>query len=66
MNLAYSELYMLLAGIFRKYDLYDGTGKQAGSTLELYNTTREDVDMAADSLTPVLKEGSLGVRVIVR
>jgi len=57
---------MLLAGIFRKYDLYDGTGKQAGSTLELYNTTREDVDMAADSLTPVLKEGSLGVRVIVR
>ena len=57
---------MLLAGIFRKYDLYDGTGKQAGSTLELYNTTREDVDMAADSLTPVLKEGSLGVRVKVR
>jgi hypothetical protein len=66
MNLAYSELYMLLVGIFRKYDLYDGTGKQAGPTLELYKTTREDVDMAADSLTPVLKEGSLGVRVIVR
>jgi hypothetical protein len=66
MNLAYSELYMLLAGIFRKYDLYDGTGKQAGPTLELYQTTREDVDMGADSLTLVLKEGSVGVRVIVR
>jgi len=57
---------MLLARIFRKYDLYDGTGKHAGPTLELYKTMREDVDMAADSLTPVLKEGSLGVRVIVR
>jgi hypothetical protein len=66
MNLAYSELYMLLAGIFRKYDLYDGTGKQAGPTLELYQTTREDVDMGADSLTLILKEGSVGVRVIVR
>jgi hypothetical protein len=66
MNLAYSELYMMLAGIFRKYDLYDGTGKQTCPTLELYKTTREDVDMAADSLTPVLKEGSLGVMVMVR
>jgi hypothetical protein len=66
MNLAYSELYMMLGGTFSKYDVYDSTGKQTSSTLDLYKTTREDVDMAADSLTPVLREGSLGVRVIVR
>jgi hypothetical protein len=67
MNLAYSELYIILAGIFRRYDLYDGTGKQTTPTLELYKTKREDdVDMAADITTPYLKDGSFGVRVMVR
>lgn len=65
-NLAYSELYTMLAGIFRKYDLFDGTGTQTGPTLELYETTRQDVDMVADFATPYVKEGSLGVRLIVR
>ena len=65
-NLAYSELYLMLAGIFRKYDLYDGTGKQTCPTLELFETGREDVDMAADFVSPFLKEGSLGVRLRVR
>jgi hypothetical protein len=66
MNLAYSELYTIVAGVFRRYDLYDGTGKQTGPTLELYETTREDVDMDADFLTPFLKQGRLGIRVRVR
>ena len=57
---------MILAGIFRRYDLYDGTGKQTTPTLELYKTKREDVDMFADFVTPYVKEGSLGVRVMVR
>lgn len=65
-NLAYSELYLILAGIFRKYDLYDGTGKQTGPTLELFETGREDVDMAYDILIPFPKKGSLGVRLRVR
>ncbi|KAL2065828.1 hypothetical protein VTL71DRAFT_3498 [Oculimacula yallundae] len=66
MALAYSELYTILSGIFRKYDLYDGTGKQSGPTLELYQTGRDDVDMFADHVTPHVREESLGVRVIVR
>lgn len=66
MHLAYAELYTVLACIFRKYDLYDGTGKQTDPTLELYETGREDVDMVADFVTPFIKEGSLGVRVTVR
>jgi hypothetical protein len=65
-NLAFAELYIMLAGIFRKYDLYDGTGKQTCPTLELFQTGREDVDMVADFVTPFLRKESLGVRVRVR
>jgi hypothetical protein len=59
-------LHLITAGIFRKYDLYDGSGMQKGPTLELYETTREDVDMAHDWATPGLKEGSKGVRLMIR
>lgn len=66
MPLAYSELYTIVGGIFRKYDRFDGTGKQSGPTLELYETNRGDVDMAADFVTAFVRDGSKGVRVIVR
>ncbi|CZT46526.1 related to trichodiene oxygenase cytochrome P450 [Rhynchosporium secalis] len=66
MALAYSELYVILSGIFRKYDLYDGTGKQSSPTLELYQTGRDDVDMVADYAIPYVRDESLGVRVKVR
>ena len=52
MNLAYSELSIMLAGIFRKYDAYDGAGKQTGPTLELFETTAEDWVPFADFATP--------------
>jgi len=66
MNLAYAELFIVIAGIFRKYDRYDGTGRQNGPTLELYESTREDVDMVSDFAVPFIKQGRRGVRVIVR
>lgn len=66
MPLAYSELYTILASIFRKYDSYYGTGKQTGPTLELFETTKDDVEMVADHVTPYVRDGSLGVRVIIR
>jgi len=65
-NLAYAELHLLIAGIFRKYDVYDGTGTQKGPTLELFETTREDIDTYADFAVPFPKPGSKGIRVIVR
>jgi hypothetical protein len=65
-NLAYSELYLTLAGIFRKYELYDGNEKERSPSLELFETGREDVDMAFDFLIPFPKRGSLGVRLRVR
>lgn len=67
MNLAYAELYLILAGIFRKYDLYDGTGNQKSPTLALYNTIRErDVDAVIDLVVPFPAKGSKGVRLAVR
>ena len=65
MNLAYQELYIVLAGIFRRYDLYDPSkGKEQGPALALHDTYRErDVDMAADLAVPAPTAGSLGIQI---
>jgi cytochrome P450 len=65
-NLAYMEMYMILAALFRRYDLWDKTGEQKSPTLELFQTTREDIDIARDFVTENVKSDSQGVRVIVR
>lgn len=66
-NLAYQELQMFTAGMFRKYKVFDGSAvQQGGPTLELFDTTIEDVKMHADYVTPGFLPGSLGVRVKVR
>ncbi|KPI35302.1 Trichodiene oxygenase [Cyphellophora attinorum] len=66
-NLAWEEMKVFVAGVFRKYDLYDEAraGKQ-GPTLELYETSREDVAMYADFVTPGFVPGSQGMRVRIR
>ncbi|MCJ1470579.1 hypothetical protein MMC07_009225 [Pseudocyphellaria aurata] len=67
MNLAYQELYLVIAAVFRKYDRYDGSGTQKGPTLALYETTRErDVDMKADLINACPTFGSKGVRLVIR
>lgn len=68
LELAWQELYIIAAGVFRKYDRYDPTAeKKVDHTLELYETTRErDVDMNADSIIIRLGKGSHGVRLRVR
>ncbi|KAF6820849.1 cytochrome P450 [Colletotrichum plurivorum] len=53
MNFAMAELYIGLATVFRRLDL------------ELYETGRDAVDMAADYFVPIPKEGTEGVRVMV-
>ena len=57
-------MYLILAGLFGKYDVWDGTGKQKSLTLELFKTTREDVDIVRDLVTENVKNDSLGVRVV--
>ena len=52
--LAQAEIYLGLAAVFRRFDL------------ELYETTRDDIDVAHDFFNPQPKSGSVGLRVIVR
>ncbi len=66
MNLAVAELYVLIASIFRKYDLYDGSGTQKSPTLELFETNTEDIEIERDVLTPHAKKGSMGLQLRVR
>lgn len=57
---------IVLATIFLKWDVYDGTAGQ-GPTLELYNTERaRDIDANADYIIPVPAKGSMGLRVRIR
>jgi len=53
-NLAYAELYLPLATVFREFDL------------ELYETTREDVDIVHDFFDGSPRLDSKGVRVLVK
>ncbi|KAF2259791.1 cytochrome protein [Lojkania enalia] len=54
MNFAQAEMYLALAGVFRRLDF------------ELYQTDRSDVDMAGSYFVPMPKDGSQGVRVLVK
>jgi cytochrome P450 len=53
-NLAYAEIYLTLAAVLRRFDL------------ELFETTREDVDMVHDFFIPMARLDSKGVRVLVK
>ncbi|KAJ5769986.1 uncharacterized protein N7511_002037 [Penicillium nucicola] len=67
LNLAYAELYIILARIFRKFDLDDGTNTQCGPTMALYDTNRErDIDPQKDQFLPIPSKGSKGVRVQIK
>ncbi|KIW64479.1 hypothetical protein PV04_09408 [Phialophora macrospora] len=53
-HLAEAEIYLALAAVFRNFDL------------DLYETTRADIDVAHDFFNPQPRRGSKGLRVIVR
>ena len=52
--LAQAEIYLTLAAVFRHFDF------------ELYQTTREDIDVAHDFFNPQPRKGSVGLRVLVK
>jgi cytochrome P450 len=61
-NLAYAEMYLWLAGVFRRYGSPDIRFKTDEGALELFETDQSDVDMWADRFIPVVKPGSKRVR----
>ena len=63
-NLAYAELYLALAAIFRLYGSTEVQGEDDVGVLELHETTRRDV--VFDMVNPMAEGDSKGVRIIVR
>ena len=68
-NLAYAEIYLCLAAIFRQF----GSGGKDGvreegdeGVLELFETGLKDVETAADFFVPVPVKGSEGIRIKVK
>jgi cytochrome P450 len=64
-NLAYAELYLALARIFRAYGSKDVRMEDDVGYLELYETTVNDVELTKDVFIPVGRDGSKGVRITV-
>lgn len=54
LNLAYAEIFTGIATVFRRHDL------------ELFQTSRRDVDFYAENLKATPWPGSKGVRVLVK
>jgi cytochrome P450 len=52
--LAEAEIHLALAAVFRRFDM------------ELYETTRDDIDVAHDFFNPQPRKGSKGLRVTVK
>lgn len=65
-NLAYAELYLILATVFRSYGSVDVQHKDDAGYLELFETDKKDVEMIGDAFIPLVKRGSKGINVLVR
>ena len=68
-NLAYAEIYLCLAAIFRRYGSGGEDGVRGGDDeglLELFETDLKDVEVAADLFVPAPVEGSEGIRIKVK
>jgi hypothetical protein len=65
MNVAYAELYLAVARIFRRFGSRDVRGEDDRGRLELWGTTGRDVEIVGDGITPLVWKGSRGIRVRV-
>ncbi|KAI0521301.1 cytochrome P450 [Xylaria bambusicola] len=64
-NLAYAELYLTLASLFRVYGTVEVRGKDDVGMLELFETSATDLVITSDTAVPVMPEDSKGLRVKV-
>jgi cytochrome P450 len=64
-NLAYAELYLALATIFRRYGSKDTRGEGDLGIFELYETTDKDWEIVGDGITPLMVPESKGIRIRV-
>lgn len=65
-NLAYAELYTVLSRLFMAYGSKEVREEGDVGYLELYETSLDDVELARDFFIPFPKDGSQGIRVLVK
>lgn len=65
MNLAYAELYLALAMIFRRYGSVDVRDQADLGAFELFDTTDKDWVIVGDGITPLTVPESKGIRIRV-
>ena len=65
-NLAYAELYIALARIFRAYGSENMRFEDDAGYLELFETTMSDVELTKDVFIPVGGHDSKGIRILVK
>jgi len=65
MPLAWAELYLCLAGIFRRFSSKIVRDKDDEGVLALFETDITDVEIKGDLFFPLVKEDSKGIRVKV-
>lgn len=56
----YAELYLGIARVFRRLGSVDVRGAGEEGYLELFETTKDDVEMEKDVFIPLAREGSRG------
>ncbi|GFN16855.1 cytochrome P450 [Aspergillus tubingensis] len=62
-NLAYAEMMIILAAVFRRFGSLEVRGVRDIGRLELFETTAEgDIECHRDAFLPLSQEGSKGVR----
>jgi hypothetical protein len=64
-------MYVILAGLFGRFDCQggergEGKARGRGEWVELYKTDRGDVEMVRYLVTDGIRDGSVGVRVLVK
>lgn len=64
-NLAYTELYLTVAAVFRRYGSKDVRLSTDKGWMELYKTSYADIEIIGDGVTPLYQPDSQGVRIIV-
>jgi hypothetical protein len=62
MPLAWAELYLCLAGIFRRFGSVDVRGRDDEGILELYETDITDVEIIGDLFFPLVKKDLKRIR----
>jgi cytochrome P450 len=66
MSLAYAEMYLTLGRLFRWLGSGEVRGEEDVGVLELWATDKSDFQMVGEVLVPFVKQGSKGVRAILR